>query len=55
MGVNVSPLEVFGQAGGRITAVGKEFRAKVLVVSPPTTLAILGLDYFCSKMLLLLV
>lgn len=45
VGVDGSPLQVFGQAEVELTLVGKQFLSKVLVVSPLTTEAILGLDF----------
>ena len=45
VGVDGSPLQVFGQAEVDLTLVGRQFESKVLVVSPLTTQAILGLDF----------
>lgn len=45
VGVDGSPLQVFGQVEMKLTLVGKHFPTNVLVVSPLTTEAILGLDF----------
>ncbi len=43
VGVDGSPLQVFGKAEVGLMLSGREFRAQSLVVSPLTTQAILGL------------
>ena len=45
VGVNGSSLQVFGHSELQFMLSGREFMAQVLVVSPLTTEAILGLDF----------
>ena len=45
VGVDGSPLQVSGQARIELTLMGRQFSTNVLVVSPLTTSAILGLDF----------
>ncbi len=50
VGVDGSPLQVFGKAEVGLILSGREFRAQALVVSPLTIQAILGLDFLQQNM-----